>query len=120
MQIVVVGLAVHVKAEEPVMGRRVMFLAAATAWFLTWGAGAGAAAGPLFESRRADDLSALGRDESWVANRVAAWQPTAEESAFDRIGWVNDLLEARRFSRSHKRPMFLFTYDGTSFSGYRC
>jgi hypothetical protein len=95
-----------------------MLLAAATAWCLTWGPGAGAR--PLFECRPGDDPSAIRRDESWVANRVAAWQPTAEESAFDRIVWVNDLREAQRISRSHKRPIFLFTYDGTSLSGYRC
>jgi hypothetical protein len=95
-----------------------MSLAAATAWCLTWGAGAGAP--PLLECRPGDDPSAVRRDESWVADRVAAWQPTGEESAFDRIGWVNGLREARRISRSHKRPMFLFTYDGTSLSGYRC
>jgi hypothetical protein len=51
---------------------------------------------------------------------VAAWQPTAEESAFDRIVWVNDLREAERISRANKRPMFLLTYDGASLSGYRC
>jgi hypothetical protein len=87
-------------------------------WCLTWGAGSSAC--PLFECRTGDDPSVIRRDESWVANRVTAWQPTAEESAFDRIGWVNDLREAKQISRSHKRPMFLFTYDGTSLSGYRC
>jgi hypothetical protein len=116
MQISAVNPAVHAKAEEPLVGPRVMLLAAATAWCLTWGAGAR----PLFEGRPRDDPSAIRRDESWVANRVAAWQPTTEESAFDRMGWVNDLREAQRISRSHERPMFLFTYDGTSLSGYRC
>ena len=118
MQIIAVNPTVHAKAEEPLMGPRVMLLVAATAWCLTWGARASAR--PLFEFRPGDDPSAVRRDESWVANRVAAWQPTAEESAFDRIAWVNDLREAQRISRSHKRPMFLFTYDGTSLSGYRC
>jgi hypothetical protein len=116
MQIIAVTLAVHAKAKEPLMGPRVTLLVAATAWCLTCGAGAY----PLYESRPEDDTTAYGRDESWVANRVAAWQPTAEESAFDRIGWVNDLSEAQRISRAHRRPMFLFTYDGTSLSGYRC
>jgi hypothetical protein len=118
MQIITVTLAVHAKAKEPLMGRRARFVVAATVCCLTWGAGARAR--PLFESRPGDDTTAHRRDESWVANRVAAWQPTAEESAFDRIGWVNNLREAQRISRSHKRPMFLFTYDGTSLSGYRC
>ena len=103
-------------AKEPLMGPRVMLLMAATAWCVTWSAGARS----LIESQPADDPSALQRDASWVANRVAAWQPTAEESAFDRIGWVNDLREARRLSHLHRRPIFLFTYDGTSLSGYRC
>jgi hypothetical protein len=93
-----------------------MLLAAVTAWCLT-----GVANGrPLFEWRPGDDPNPLRQDESWVANRVAAWQPTREESAFDRIGWVNGLGDAQRISRAHKRPMFLFTYDGTSLSGYRC
>jgi hypothetical protein len=116
MQVIAVNLAVHAKAEEPLMGPRVMLLVAATAWCLTCSAGAR----PLFESRPEDDATARRREESWVANRVAAWQPTAEESAFDRIGWVNNLREAQQISRSNKRPMFLFTYDGTSLSGYRC
>jgi hypothetical protein len=116
MQFIAVNPAVHIKAEEPLMEPRMMLLAVATAWCLTWGAGAG----PLLDSRPADDPGALGRGESWVANRVAAWQPTAEESAFDRIGWANGLREAQRISRLHTRPIFLFTYDGTSLSGFRC
>jgi hypothetical protein len=93
-----------------------MLLVAVTAWCLT----SGASARPLFESRLEDNTAAHRQDESWVANRVAAWQPSAEESAFDRIDWVNNLRDAQRISRSHERPMFLFTYDGTSLSGYRC
>jgi hypothetical protein len=94
----------------------IMLVVAATGSCLTWDA----SARPRTECRPGDDPSPVLRDESWVANRVAAWQPTAEESAFDRIKWVNDLRAAERISRSHKRPMFLFTYDGTSLSGYRC
>jgi hypothetical protein len=116
MQFIAVSLAVHAKAEEPLMGPRVMLLVAATAWCLT----SVTIGYPLFERRSGDDSSAIRRDESWAANRVAGWQPTAEESAFERIGWVIDLREAQRISRSHTRPMFLFTYDGTSLSGYRC
>ena len=116
MQMIAGNPAVHAKAKEPLMGPRVMLLVPVIAWCLTCGAGAR----PLFESPPQDDPSAFRRDESWVADRVAAWQPTAEERAFDRIAWVSDLLEARRISRSHRRPMFLFTYDGTSLSGYRC
>jgi hypothetical protein len=116
MQIIAVNPAVHAKAKEPLMGPRIMLLVAATAWCLT-----GVASGrPLFEWKPGVDPNPFRRDESWVANRVAAWQPTAEESAFDRIGWVNGLGDAQRISRAQKRPMFLFTYDGASLSGYRC
>ena len=100
------------------MARRIELLAAGTAWCLMWGTCA--VANPLSEGRAAEAPPAIRRDESWVANRARAWQPTAHESAFDRIRWAKDLGEAQRISRLHKRPMFLFTYDGTSLSGYRC
>jgi hypothetical protein len=98
------------------MGSRVMLIAAAAVCCLTYCAGAH----PPSELLPGDDSSANRGDESWVASRVAAWQPTAEESAIDRIKWVDGLREAERISRSKKRPMFLFTYDGTSLAGYRC
>jgi hypothetical protein len=60
------------------------------------------------------------RDAGWVSQRVAAWQPTRAERAFDEIGWAADLREAQRLARQHGRPVFLFTYDGASLSGYRC
>jgi hypothetical protein len=116
MQIIAVNPAVQSNAEEPLMGSRVMLLVAATAWCLTWVT----SGHPRFECRAADAPSAIRRDESWVGKRVAAWQPTAAESVCDRIGWVNHLSEAQRISRAQKLPMFLFTYDGTSLSGYRC
>jgi hypothetical protein len=116
MQFIAANPTVHAKAKEPLMGPRAMVLVAATAWCLTFSGGAR----PLFGYRPEDDTTAHWRDESWVANRVAAWLPTAEESAFDRIGWVYNLLEAQRITRSHKRLMFLLTYDGTSLSGHRC
>ncbi len=49
---------------------------------------------------------------SWVAQRVRAWQPTAEERVFDQIAWVNGLVEAERLAKEHGRPVFLFTHDG--------
>jgi hypothetical protein len=104
------------KAEEALMRPRITFLGAAAAWCLVSGAGAH----PPCDCRPGDQTDAVRQDEAWVANRVAAWQPTAEESAFDRVDWVKNLREARHVSRSQKRPMFLFTYDGTSISGYRC
>jgi hypothetical protein len=60
------------------------------------------------------------RDATWVDKRVTAWQPTAEERAFYEIGWAKDLCEAQRLGKQHNRPVFLFTYDGASLSGYRC
>jgi hypothetical protein len=109
----------HEKTEEAPMRPGFEFLGAAVAaWCLIWGAGVGAH--PPCDCRLGDQPEAIRRDEAWVANRIAAWQPTAEESAFDRIGWVNNLREAGHVSRSQKRPMFLFTYDGASISGYRC
>jgi hypothetical protein len=120
MQITAAIPVVHANAKEPLMEPRVMLQAAAAACCLAWCTGAGAGGHPLCECGQGDNTGATRRDESWVASRVAAWQPTAEERAFDRIAWVNDLREAQRISRSRKRPMFLFTYDGTSLSGYRC
>jgi hypothetical protein len=93
-----------------------MLFAAASACCVTCCAGAR----PPFELLPGDDPSAIQRDRSWVVNRVAAWQPTAEECASDRINWASGLREAERISRSQKRPMFLFTYDGSSLAGYRC
>ena len=60
------------------------------------------------------------RDATWVDRRVTAWQPTAVERAFYEIGWTKDLREAQRLGKQHSRPVFLFTYDGASLSGYRC
>jgi hypothetical protein len=60
------------------------------------------------------------RDATWVGKRVEAWQPTKQERAFDEIGWAKDVREARRLGKQHNRPVFLFTYDGASLSGYRC
>lgn len=66
------------------------------------------------------DPAAGKRDAAWVGKRVEAWHPTKEERAFDQIGWARDLREAERLSKQHRRPVFLFTYDGASLSGYRC
>jgi len=49
---------------------------------------------------------------AWVAKRVQDWQPTKDERKFDDIAWVDDVLEARRLSKEHNRPVFLFTHDG--------
>ena len=56
---------------------------------------------------------------AWVAKRVEAWQPTADERRFDQIGWVKDVREALRLAKEHNRPVFLFTHDGRMAIG-RC
>jgi hypothetical protein len=48
----------------------------------------------------------------YVAGRINAWQPTAEERRFDQIGWAPDIRQALRLGRDHHRPVFLFTHDG--------
>ncbi len=47
-----------------------------------------------------------------VDQRVADWQPSADEKRFDQIGWCTNLLEAEKLARDHQRPIFLFTHDG--------
>ena len=47
-----------------------------------------------------------------VDERVADWQPAAEEKLFDQIGWCTSLLQAEQLAREHRRPLFLFTHDG--------
>jgi hypothetical protein len=49
---------------------------------------------------------------SWVDKQVQARQPSSDDRRFDQIGWVKDILEARRLSKEHNRPLFLFTHDG--------
>ena len=52
------------------------------------------------------------RDRAWVDQRVAEWQPTASERAWEGIGWAKDLREALRLGKGSGRPVFLFTHDG--------
>jgi hypothetical protein len=59
-------------------------------------------------------------DSSWVDARVKAWQPSKAERAFDEIGWVQNLTEAERLAQEHRRPIFLFTYDGSDLACFRC
>jgi hypothetical protein len=53
-------------------------------------------------------------DLSWIDKRLQEWQPTREERRFDEIGWAKNLRQAQRLAREHKRPLFLFTYDGSA------
>jgi hypothetical protein len=100
------------------MRLRIVVLTVAIAFLLTaWNEGAeNWFVGPA----RGDKPRTAKQDASWVAQRVDAWQPIPEERAFDQIGWAKDLGEAQRLAKQHRRPVFLFTYDGASLSGYRC
>ena len=49
-----------------------------------------------------------------VDKRVQAWQPTSKERRLDDIGWAKDIRDALRLAKQHRRPIFLFTYSGSS------
>jgi hypothetical protein len=68
----------------------------------------------------AGEPPAYKRDAARVDKRIEDWQPTKPERAFEEIGWAKDLREALRLAKEHRRPAFLFTYDGASLSAYRC
>jgi hypothetical protein len=60
-----------------------------------------------------------------VDKRVQAWQPRKEERRLDDIGWAKDIRDALRLSRQHRRPIFFFSYSGTTdrpgaMAGQRC
>jgi hypothetical protein len=59
-------------------------------------------------------VSATGatQDAAWVEQRVREWQPTAQEKAWESIGWTRDIRDAIRLGKEHHRPVFLFTLDG--------
>ncbi len=48
----------------------------------------------------------------WVSRRVRAWQPTEQERAWEKIGWAESLVAARKLAQTHQRLLFLFTLDG--------
>ena len=54
-----------------------------------------------------------------IERRIAAWQPTARERAWERIGWTSGLGEALRQAKRTGRPACLFTHDGRMAVG-RC
>src|SRR5262245_17249601 len=49
-----------------------------------------------------------------VDKRVQDWQPTSAERRLDEIGWAKDLCEALRLAKDSGRPVFVFTYSGSS------
>ena len=56
----------------------------------------------------ADEFSAM------VGRRIRDWQPTKDERLLDQVGWASDLMEARRLAKKHERPLFVFTYSGST------
>jgi len=56
---------------------------------------------------------------NWVDRRIRQLQPTRDERRIDEIGWAKTILEAEQLAQEHKRPIFLFTYDGNIDTG-RC
>lgn len=49
-----------------------------------------------------------------VERRVRDWQPTRDERLLDQVGWAADLVEARRLAAKYERPLFVFTYSGST------
>ena len=68
------------------------------------------AAGEVTVAVRLDDGGLAAR----VDKRIQDWQPTSAERRLDEIGWAKDLCDALRLAKEHSRPVFLFTYSGSS------
>ncbi len=58
-------------------------------------------------------------DLTWVTSRSDVWAPGAEEKKMDLIGWADGVIPALRLAQEHKRPIFMFTLDGSLGPG-RC
>lgn len=52
--------------------------------------------------------------EAMIKQRVEDWQPTKDERLLDQVGWASDLVEAKRLAKKHERPLFVFTYSGST------
>ena len=39
---------------------------------------------------------------------------TAQERRLDQIGWAKDFRDGLRLAKEHGRPLFLFTYSGST------
>ena len=55
-----------------------------------------------------DDVAAT------IRQRVRDWQPTRDERLLDQVGWASDLVDAQRLAKKHDRPLFVFTYNGST------
>lgn len=53
-----------------------------------------------------------GLDSAAVDKRAAEWQPSAQERAWEQIGWESGLKSALETAKASGRPVFLFTHDG--------
>ena len=49
-----------------------------------------------------------------VQRRVRDWQPTQDERLLDQVGWASDLVQAKQLAAKHGRPLFVFTYNGST------
>ena len=49
-----------------------------------------------------------------VQHRLRDWQPTTDERLLDQVGWAGDLVEAQRLAKKRERPLFVFTYNGST------
>lgn len=79
-------------------------------------AGVVAATGFLSQSAISEENPETDKDglRARVEKRVKAWQPRKEERRLDDIGWSADIRDALRLAREHHRPIFFFSYDGTT------
>lgn len=55
-----------------------------------------------------DDVAAT------VERRIRDWQPTRDERSLDQVGWASDFAQAQQLAKKHERPLFVFTYNGSS------
>jgi hypothetical protein len=79
-------------------------------------AGIGAAAGLLNQRTIGEENRTADQDglRARVARRVQAWQPRKKERRLDDIGWAKDIRDALHLARQHHRPIFFFSYSGTT------
>ncbi len=49
-----------------------------------------------------------------VQRRVRDWRPTRHERLLDQVGWASNLVEAKQLAKKHGRPLFVFTYSGST------
>ncbi len=55
--------------------------------------------------------------EAWVQKHSRKVFPSKEERKIDEIGWASTLGEAMDLAGQHRRPLFLFTYNGNIDTG---